>query len=282
MKRTFILAALAVACLAFSIPATGAEESLPAATKRIFNEHKDSVVWVSVVAKMTFSASESKSPINIPEREQKFEALGTVLDAKGLVVTALSAIDPTKELSGREVNTPSGRIKIEASSTMKEVHLTMPDGTEVPADLVMKDLDLDLAFIKPKADSKELKGVQFKPIDLKNSTAGAIADDTVTVLRMDETLNRQPGVQGGQVIGVTQKPRNFLRVSGTALGCPTFSMDGKLMGINVTRSAKERMAVIVVLPSADVLEVAEQAKNAKPISTEETKAKDEKKDEEKK
>lgn len=252
-----------------------AQDALAAATKKIFNEHKDSVVWASAVAKISFTTGDAKGlPFNIPEREQKFEALGTIIDTNGLVVAALSNLDPTKEISGREVNTPSGRIKIDASATLKEVKIIMPDGTELPADVVMKDADLDLAFVKPKPDSKEAKGIVFQPIDLKNSASGSIADEVATVSRMDEALNRQPAAQRGQIVGVTQKPRTFYRATGMDHGCPTFLIDGKLLGITVSRSTKDKPPVAVILPAADVLEIAEQARNAKPAVAEEPKAKE--------
>jgi S1-C subfamily serine protease len=200
----------------------------------------------------------------LPDQERKFEATGTIVDPSGLVVVALSTIDPAKEISGREFNTQQGRVKIDATATLKEVKIILPDGVEVPADVVMKDIDLDLAFVRPKADSKEGKTATYKALDLKNGVAADIADDTVTVWRMEDVMNHKPGVMGGQVLALTQKPRTFVRVSNAILGCPTFSMDGKLIGIGVVRSAKDKAPVIVVLPSADILEVAEQAKAAKP------------------
>jgi len=283
MKTQSFPAALAVPLVALALFSAHAEDPAAAAAKKIFNENKDSVIWVSAVAKMSFSSADGKSlPFNIPEREQKFEALGTIIDASGLLVAALSNLDPTKDITGREINTPNGRMKIEASAILKEVRIILPDGTEVPADMVMKDADLDLAFVKPKPDSKEAKGVTFKAVDLKNSVAGNITDEVVTVSRMDEILNRQPAVQRGQIVAVTQKPRTFLRVSGAIPGCPTFALDGKLLGLSVNRSNKEKPPVTVVLPAADVLEDAEQAKSAKPIAAEEPKPKEAPKSDEKK
>jgi hypothetical protein len=186
----------------------------------------------------------------------------------------LSNLDPSKQISGREINTPSGRVKIDATITLKEVKIIMPDGTEIPADVVMKDADLDLAFLKPKPDAKEAKGVVFKPVDLKNSAPGNIADEVVTVSRMDEVLNRQPAAQRGQIVGVTRKPRAFLRATGMDHGCPTFSLEDKLIGITVTHSVKDSPPAAVILPAADVLEIAEQAKTAKPAAVEEPKAKE--------
>ncbi|MGC8988745.1 MAG: hypothetical protein ACP5MD_01350 [Verrucomicrobiia bacterium] len=50
-------------------------------------------------------------------------------------------------------------------------------------------------------------------------------------------------------------------------GCPTFALDGKVLGIAVNRFMKDKNTVTVVLPASDVLEIAEQARNAKPISS---------------
>ena len=87
-----LVATFASAFLATFAGAIGAEESLPAASKRIFHENKDSVVWVSTVAKISIGTSDSKTPMNIPDQERKFETLATVIDSSGLVIAALSAI----------------------------------------------------------------------------------------------------------------------------------------------------------------------------------------------
>lgn len=270
-RLTFALALIAAVAAPLA-PAASSVDALAAPTRQILSDHKDSILWVSGVAKVTFSATEAKAgPLNLPDQEQKVEVLGTVIDASGLVVTALSGIDPTREISGREFRTPAGKVKLDATATLKEVRLIMPDGTEVPCDVVMKDFDLDLAFIKARLDSKEAKGVTFKALDLKSSGAAEVADEIVTVCRLDDVLNRQPAVQRGQIIGITQKPRVFLRALGACVGCPTFALDGKLLGIAVVRSGKDKPSVPVILPAADVLEIAEQAKTAKPVKAEESK-----------
>jgi len=262
---------LTLFALAATLTLTHAAEDLQAATKKIFEQRKDSVVWVSVVAKITINSTDSKTPLNIPDQEKKFEAVGTIVDPVGLVVCALSNIDPTKDITGREINTANGRLKLDASATLKEVKIVMPDGTEIPADVVMKDADLDLAFVRIKADAKEAKGVTYPALDLRDSAQGRVADEVVTVSRADEVLNRQPMVLRGQITCMIAKPRVFLRAVGSAPGSPTFAMDGKLLGIGVTRSAKEKGSVLVVLPAADVLEIADQAKAAKPLPAEITK-----------
>jgi S1-C subfamily serine protease len=268
MKRISIVAAGAALLLAWSGSNTvQAQENVSStAAKKIFAEHQDSVLWVSVVSKISISGIGGGSTQN---REEKLEALATVVTSDGLLVSALSLVDPTSLISGREVRTSGGgRIKVDASSEIQDVQIIMPDGTEVPAEVVMKDADLDLVFIRAKADSKEAKGVTFKPIDLKNSAKVGIADEVVTVTRAGEILNRQPGVHRGDVITLVTKPREFIRVDSASPGTPTFTLDGKLVGICVTRHTSKSNPTPVLMPAADVLEIAEQAKTAKPLQKE--------------
>jgi hypothetical protein len=237
-----------------------ADEALSAAAKKIYTEKQDCVLWVSAVAKTTFSADGgSDAPRNIPDQENKMEALGTVIDPSGLVVASLSQIDPSRLIAGRQMR----GMKLDAFSTLNEVKVTLGDGTEIPSEVVMKDADLDLAFIRIKMDSKEAKGITLKAVDLKDSGTGNIMDRTITITRMDEVLNRVASVNTGEINMITKKPRVFLRAGGGVGGCPTFLMDGKLLGITTARLVKNRNPVGVILPASDVLEIAEQAKKAK-------------------
>jgi hypothetical protein len=273
---------LATAGLLF-VSALHADESLAAQTKKVFDDRQDTVVWISAVAKISMSAEGAKEGVNIPDREQKAEALGTLVDPIGLVATALSSIDPTREISGREVRTRDGVVKIEASAVLKEVRITMPDGTEIPAEVVMRDADLDLAFIRVKSGAKEAKGVEFKSVDLKKAATVNVADDVVTISRMDEVLNRVGSAAHGQVTSITKKPREFFRATGAALGCPSFAMDGRIVGIAINRTVRGKSSHTVLIPAADVLEIAQQARDAKPPAAEEKPKKtDEKKSDEKK
>jgi S1-C subfamily serine protease len=255
--------------LTLAAPARIAAQDLAAATREIFRAKQDAVVWVTAVAKLSFTAEGAKdAAVSIPDREQKMDGLGTIIDPAGMVVTALSPLDPSRDISGREVRGPSGPIKIEASAVLKDVKITLPDGTDIPAEVVMRDADLDLAFIRPKPGSKELKGVVFQALDLKDRAAASVADDAITLSRMDEVLNRAPTVTRGQITMVTKKPREFLRATGASLGCPTFAVSGKLIGITVNRFVRGKSSHNVIIPAADVLEIAEQAHAVKPAEAE--------------
>jgi len=242
-----------------------ADATVSAAAKKIFTDNQDSVVSITAVSKISIIAEGA----NVPEKEMKAEVIGTLVDSSGLVVTVLSQLDPTRSINAQSVRGPKGdMIKLDASVTLKEIKVIMPDGTEIPAEIVLKDADLDLAFIRIKADSKEAKGVTFHAVDLKNSATGSVMDETVTITRMDTLFSRVPNVYPGYINMITKKPRTFLRATGATGGCPTFLTDGKLLGITTTRYTKGKDAQAAILPAADILEIADQAKVAKPSSKE--------------
>jgi S1-C subfamily serine protease len=209
----------------------------------------------------------------MPDEEAKVQSLGTIIDPTGLVITALSQIDPAGSVNGRTVRTQTGTAKLEAVSVLKDVKITLADGTDVPAEVVYKDTDLDLAFIRVKADSKEAKGLTFPAIDLKDSATGKVLDETVTITRMEETFNRVPNVVLGEVNMITKKPRVFLRAFGATVGCPTFNLEGKILGITAMRLSKGRPLAPALIPAADVLEVMQNIGAAKPTAAVEVKPK---------
>jgi len=265
MNSSFLArAALAAMTFLFPLLACG-DDPLAAAARKIFDEKKDAVVWVSVVAKVSFSAEGAKDlPVNLPDREDKFEALGTIIDRSGLVVAALNQLDPSRNISGREFRVGGNTVKIEAAATLKEVKVTLADGLEIPAELVMRDSDLDLAFIRIKTSSKEAQGVTFTALDLKASGPAQLGEEVVTLSRMDETLYRAPTLIRAQVTTLTRKPREFVRVLGATQGCPAFLMDGRILGIAVSRSLRNKSTQTVIVPAGDVMEIADQARSAAP------------------
>jgi S1-C subfamily serine protease len=272
MFRTIALALAATTALA---SASSAE--LRAAAKKISAEHKDAVVWLSVLAKSSMTAdgdvpAQIKTMLAAQEKEEKSEVTGTVIDASGMIVTALGGLDKSSVVDGQTVNTPMGAIKLKATSEIKEVKVITADGSEIPADLVLKDADLGLAFIKVRMDSEEAKGVEFQAINLADSAKGEVLDECIALGRLDESLNREASMVTSEISGITTRPRTFYRVATDAIGCPIYLANGKLLGVSVLRNPKgnsSRTGQIqispVILPAADIAKVAEQAKEAKPV-----------------
>jgi S1-C subfamily serine protease len=221
--------------------------------------YKDSVLFLSAVVEIEFTAGENP----VKKEERKLEMLGTVIDAGGLIVVPLSTLDVASTVDGRTVNGPQGPIKLSAKGTTKEVKIMLPDGTEVAAKVVFKDPDIDLAFIRPeKPDS-----VKLTPVQTAESAAMALLDDVIILGRLGKDLNREPVIMTNEVIALISKPRIFAKTGSPTLGMPVFNKDGKFLGIGINRfSAKGDSdsqgpaPSNVVLPAADLLESAAQAK----------------------
>ena len=276
MNRKHIVIAAMTALATF---AASGEETITKAARKVFAAKSDSVVWVTAISKMTIRTSGvSGARPNVPDQERKVETTATVIDSSGLVVASLSAVDPSAAVDGKEVETPMGTVTINASSKTKEVKILMPDGTELPADIVMKDPDLDLVFIRAKADSKEYKDVKFQTVDLKDSAKSAVLDEVIVLGRTGETFNRQPSVITSLITAEMKKPRAFYRIPADGVGTPVFYADGKVLGIMVLRQNKGSESANTanvsmapaMLPANEVAEIAAQALKAKPIATEDT------------
>jgi hypothetical protein len=248
-----------VVCFALAaVPlAATADDSVPSLARRVFDQNKDSIVKVTGVAQIRLSAA-ARPGLNLPEREDKVRTDGTVVDANGLVVVSLSAIDPSRLIDGREGNSPMGPIKVDASATIKELEIILGDGTEIPATMVFKDADLDLAFVRPKADAPEAKGVTFDPVDLAAVGTCQVADYTVSVTRLEELFNNDPAMMPGQVSAVIARPRPFYLGTNVVRGCPMFTLDGKLLGIGVVRLSKTQGQGMALVPAAEVRKLLDQ------------------------
>ena len=252
-------AVASLASLAFTAaPRQGlADESVPSLGRKIFHQHKDAIVRVTGVAAIRMTAT-NRPGMNLPEREEKVKAEGTIIDSSGLIVLSLSAIDPSRLVDGREGNSPSGPIKVEASATLKELEIVLGDGTEIPATMVFKDTDLDLAFVRPKADAEEAKGVVFAPVNLADSGQSEVADYTVSLTQLDDLFNNHPAMLPGQISAVIQRPRPLYLGTNVVRGCPMFSLNGKLLGIGTLRLSKTQGQGQAIVPASEVQKLVEQ------------------------
>jgi len=186
-----------------------------------------------------------------------------VLNKDGLIAVPLSTLDVAAAVDGRTMKTQQGPIKLSAKSNTKEVKIIMPDGTENPAKVVFKDTDLDLAFVRPeKAD-----GITFTPVDIASNAPLGMLDDVIVLGRLGKDLNREPLVMTTEVMAMITKPRAFARIGAPCLGLPVFNGEGKFVGFGINRfnakseeSEQGASATNVVLPAADLIEAAAQAK----------------------
>lgn len=218
--------------------------------RRILEKHRDAVVTVQVVVKIKFRSQES---------ETKIEATGTVIDGGGLTVVALSSIDPTSRFDG------GGGQQFQMESEVSDMNLLLEDGTEVPTKVLLRDKDLDLAYLRPLEKPES----PMPYVDLRKSGTAELLDRVVALNRLGYVANRVHSVAFERIEAVIEKPRVFYiagdNPTSTAQGSPVFTQDGKMLGIFVlrtvpstgTRSGNNTM--VIILPASDILEGALQA-----------------------
>ncbi|MCL5103522.1 MAG: serine protease [Armatimonadetes bacterium] len=247
-----IALSLCTACLA-DVPEDG---------RKIAEANKDAAVTVQLVleSKMSYQGETQK-------HENKMNATATVIDASGLTVTSLSQIEPP---FGSGMEREGG---FSMTIDVVDAKIRLSDGTEIAADVVLRDKDLDLAFLKPK----KVPETPLAYVDLQNAGTPQMLDQVVTVSRLGQAGSRALAADFARVQAVVTKPRTFYIVSNAIeLGCPAFTLDGKPVGIVIMRTSRgegggdDDMSgpmgfgdtLYAVLPCATVLKAAQQAKES--------------------
>ena len=229
--------------------------------REIFKHNHQSVVTVQVVLKSTYAGGgRSSNPT-----ESKQDLTGVVIDPSGLTVTALSAVDPS-ELYRRMFD------EFKGESEVTDIKILLEDGTEMPAEIVLRDKDLDLAYLRPK----NKPATPLAALDLSKPATVDVLDPLIALNRLNRATGRAYSATVERVDAVMQKPHTFyipgMGASSASLGSPAFALNGNVVGLfvmravkggdNSGRNARENMTV-VLLPAADILKGAAQAPEAK-------------------
>jgi hypothetical protein len=227
------------------------------AAKAVFEQWKDAVVTVKLVRKMQMVVRGRE----MNSREAESEISGTVVHESGLTVVSLFASDPENALAEWM---PDEDFKME--SRISQAKIVLPDGKEIPGKVVLRDKDLDLAYIRPDDKSLKLTG-----LPLENGAPLSILDPVILLSRLDRSADRAPTVRIEHVSAVVEKPRRMYVLgmslgSINDLGCPVLDGNGKAAGLMLIKlaPAAARQAMVsgitpVVLPAAQVAEITKQA-----------------------
>lgn len=193
--------------------------------KSVIERHAESIVTVKFVLKMQMMMGDSESESEIP---------GVMVDPKGLVVCANS------QLAG-----PMGMLKrfmppgMGMTAEPKDLKVIIgADDEEYDAEIVARDSDLDLAWIRiTDAPDKPLAAV-----DLGKASAPVLGGKLYCVRRLGKLYNRTPVLRVGVVCGVTESPRELF-IADTelsySLGLPVFLPTGELAGMVVMQMPDE-------------------------------------------
>ncbi len=212
---------------------------------------------------VVFVLGTAKIRINQGGREQnqdsRIQALVTIIDSSGLGVMSLTALDPGEFLSAQMSRGRAAGAGVSVSTEASDLRYRMPDGNEIPVRVVLRDKELDLAFLRPV----EKPAAPVAAIDLPTSRP-AVVDAVVELKRLPESAGWQSTAQFHSVQAVVEKPRTFFILTGGVAGTPgspVFDTRGRFVGVILRwrNEADAASALQIVLPASDIREVAKQA-----------------------
>src|SRR5262249_52759081 len=141
--------------------------------RAIFKQHQHSVVTVQIVVKSKFSMGGMGGQSN----ESRQDVTGTVVDPSGLTVVSLSATDPGQMMQSMLSGMFEDEMKFKMDTELRDLKILLEDGTEVPAEVVLRDKDKDLAFIRPKTKLTN----QLSALDLTKSGKAEVLDQVIAL-----------------------------------------------------------------------------------------------------
>jgi Trypsin-like peptidase domain len=263
--RTFAVAIL-VALAAASGPVLAQDDR--AAGREIVKKWQTAIVTVRVVLKMRVSVGGRE----MQSMDESVETVGTVIDPSGLTVLSLGALNPGAMMNKMMGGGGSGQERMEFGSEPSDVKLRLSDGKELPARIVLRDEDLDLAFLRPTTKPDK----PLVAINLSDEGKPAILDSVVVLTRLGRVGGWAPAASLQTIGAIIEKPRTFYVIeSGSTggMGTPAFTPSGKIVGLLTMRSIQtgrtgmfsmvggtEGLGLLpVILPAADVRDIAQQA-----------------------
>ncbi|MGH9312656.1 MAG: trypsin-like peptidase domain-containing protein [Vicinamibacterales bacterium] len=241
-----------------------------AAARDIIKKWQYTVVNVRIVLKtrMAMGGREMQAT------EETVDAVATVIEPDGLAVMSLSTLNPAGMMSRIMGQAGGGEDKFQMTSEPTDLKIRLSDGREIPAKIVLRDEDLDLAFIRPTAKPD----TPFTSLALSDEGRPQPLDPVVTISRLGRVGGWVPAASLQSIQAIIERPRRMYVISasdglGGGIGTPVFLLNGKLAGLLVLRSmsgnrpgmfsmmgGSEGLGLLpVILPAADVREVAKQA-----------------------
>ncbi len=231
-------------------------ESEAVAGRLILRRYADAVVTIKGTLSMTVSVGDR----NMPPQDSRIDVSGTVIAPIGLTVTSLGALDPKPIFeSFRTRMSTQGMSLTLVGSELKDLRLVLGDGTEIPARIVGKDPDRDVALLVPTAKTAN-GGRSFTCVDLGTAPVTAqILGVYFSLSRGVEDLKRIPMIREVTVAAIMERPRRLFLVTTDSLGCPVFDVKGQVLGVCLRYLVNNQGIAFVVLPSADIVDAANQA-----------------------
>ena len=259
--KTFFTSSL----VALAVAGSAVADDSAVAGRQILAKNQGAIVTVRLVVSYNISYGGRDQ-----QSESKTEAVGTMIDPGGLTVISLTTIDPSAMLKARQ-RAPQQEFKVETE--VKDVKIVLADDTELPAEIVLRDKDLDLAYLRPT----EKPAKPLPALDLTKPGQPQVLDEVVCLNRLGKIANRVVTVSLERVEALVTKPRPFYVLSpggSSGIGSPVFALTGAPLGIILIRNSANggeanaaslfagngsSSYMPIIVPAADILDDAKQA-----------------------
>ena len=260
---------LMISLIALAMTGGAFAEDNAVAGRKILAKNQDAVVTVRLVVSYNVSFNGRDQ-----HNESKSEVVGTVIDPSGLTVISLTTIDPSAMIA----RSPAAQQGLKISTEVKDVKIVLADDTELPAEVVLRDKDLDLAYLRPT----EKPAKPLPALDLTKPGKPQVLEEVVSLNRLGKIANRVVTVSLERVDAIVTKPRLFyvMGVGGSSsIGSPVFTLTGAPFGIILMRNAStggeapmisvnmgagnNSGSMLIVVPAVDILDDAKQALETK-------------------
>jgi hypothetical protein len=236
------------------------QDDLRSAGRKMAEEKGGAIVVARIVLSMkaTFGGQQNE------EQEIRREITGTVVRPDGTTIIPLSEIDPSEQI--RRLSAGSGE-EFAIDSQVKDLKLVVNRTEEIPATVVLRDPDLDIAILQPTAKPEK----PMTAIDLSASAEPQMLEQCFVLARLGRIANYAEAAMTGEIQAIVEKPRKFYvpsaELASGGLGTPIFNAAGKLIGVVVLRvapgsaldSGDDEPTLVTILPSADVKTLVDQA-----------------------
>lgn len=251
-------------------------ENVVEAGRRILKTHADAVISVKMVVHISLGFGGRDQ-----ENESTMEAVGVIVDPSGLTLISLATIDPSAMIRGQMRGRAPAEFKVD--SRVKDAKIVLADGTELAAQIVLRDKDLDMAFLRPT--DKPAQPLPY--INLAQAGQPQVLDNVICLNRLGKIVNRVVAVSIERIDALVERPRPFYILSpggSSGVGSPVFGVDGRPLGVVLMRSSTTEVDfnptsifsgatgsygfLPVVVPAADIVEVAKQALEARAPAAE--------------
>lgn len=261
------LAVCGAAVLIF-LAGTACADQTAEKARDVMENRKAGVVTLQLVLKEKFSMPGMASQ----DSESTSEATGTVIGADGLTVLSLFKTDPTALFEA--IMPDTGGDDMNMSTEINEVRFLMEDGSEIPAEVVLRDKDLDMVFVRPKTKPEK----PFEYVDLSANAKPQILEQLVRLNRLGKVSGRAYAASLTRVEAVVERPRTYFVPENAQndlshLGTPVFTLDGKTVGVTFLRlinssggmggmggmmGGLQEVLTTVILPAGDIADSAGQ------------------------